>query len=387
MSTKDHIQHLAEAIGPRGSTRRGEREAAQYVTQVLLDAGMKPEVETFRSARSAYHPYVLFSGLYLVSELCYLYGGRWGAVVAITLSLLGLLSILLELSFRSNPFRWLIPKGGSQNVWVTIEPQGKVRQKVVLLGHLDSHRTPLIFSSKRWLKFFGYLVPLGLGSSILLILLFGVSLINEDWIWQVISIPFASLYLIIFILMVQADLTPYSPGANDNASGVALVLDIAVKLNKTPLVHTEVWGVLTGCEEVACYGADTFLKSHLDDLDEAIWLTVDSVGTRHGDPTYTVSETFLLTTQSDPALVERAQQIAQDHAELKVKPHSFRGAYSEGAIGGKYNLRVLSFGSTSRDGRVPEWHRMTDVVEEIDMDVVERCERFTWEILKSIDGM
>jgi len=187
--------------------------------------------------------------------------------------------------------------------------------------------------------------------------------------------------------MVQADLTPYSPGANDNASGAALVLDIAVKLNKTPLVHTEVWRVLTGCEEVACYGADAFLKSHQDDLDEAIWLTVDSVGTRHGDPTYTVSETFLLTTQSDPALVERAQQIAQDHAELKVKPHSFRGAYSEGAIGGKYNLRVLSFGSTSRDGRVPEWHRMTDVVEEIDMDVVERCERFTWEILKSIDGM
>jgi hypothetical protein len=49
-------------------------------------------------------------------------------------------------------------------------------------------------------------------------------------------------------------------------------------------------------------------------------------------------------------------------------------------------MQVLSFGSTSRDGRVPEWHRMTDVVTEIDMDVVERCERFIWEILISIDG-
>ncbi len=386
MSTIDHIQHLSETIGPRGSTRRGEREAARYASQVLRTADLKPEVEAFRSARSAYHPYVLFSGVYLVSELCFLIGGGRGAVAAILLSLLGLLSILLELSFRSNPFRWLIPKGDSQNVCVKIEPQGQVRQKVVLLGHLDSHRTPLVFSSKSWLKFFGVLVPLGLGSSILLILLFGISLISEHWIWQAASVPLASLFLVIFILMVQADLTPYSPGANDNASGAALVLDIAVRLYKNPLAHTEVWGVLTGCEEVACYGTDAFVKSHRDDLDEAIWLTVDSVGTRGGDPTYTVSETFLLTTQSDPELVDIAQKIAQDHTELKVKPHSFRGAYSEGAIGGKYNFRVLSFGSISRDGRVPEWHRMSDVIEEIDVDVAARCERFIWEILKSIDG-
>ncbi|MCK4898443.1 MAG: hypothetical protein KAS38_06690, partial [Anaerolineales bacterium] len=61
------------------------------------------------------------------------------------------------------------------------------------------------------------------------------------------------------------------------------------------------------------------------------------------------------------------------------------GAYSEGAIGGKYNFRVLSFGSSRRDGSQPEWHRLTDVVDKVDAGVVERCEMFIWEVLRSID--
>lgn len=384
MGTKDHIKYLAETIGPRGSTHGSEKRAAQYAANVLEQAGMQPQIEPFRSARSAYLPYLLFSGLFLVSELCFLFGGRWGLVVAILLSILGLLSILLELTFRPNPFRWLLPKGESQNVWVKIEPQGQAHQKVVLLGHLDSHRTPLIFSSPGWLKFFGTLVPIGLGSSILLILLFGISLLSDDWIWQVVSIPFVLLYLIIFILMIQADLTPFSPGANDNASGAALVLNFAVKLKEKPLEQTEVWSVLTGCEEVGCYGADAFVKAHREDLVGVIWLTVDSVGTRYGNPTYTVSETFLLTTHSDADMVKTARKIAKNHPGLNVKPHTL-SAYSEGAIGGKYNFRVLSFGSIGRGGSQPDWHRMTDVVDNVDADVVEGCEMFIWEVLRSID--
>lgn len=385
MSTKDHIQYLADKIGPRGSTRRGERRAAQYAFHVLTSAGMQPKVDTFHSARSAYHPYLLFSALFVMSELCFLVGGIYGAIIAILLSVLSLVSIILELVFRPNPIRWLIPKGESQNVWVKIESQGIARQKVVLLGHLDSHRTPLIFSSPGWLKFFGILVPLGILSSVILVLIFGASLIIDHWIWQVISLPLVSMHLVIFILMIQADLTPYSPGANDNASGAALVLNVALKLNEKPLAHTEVWSVLTGCEEVGCYGADACVEAHREDLGNAIWLTVDSVGTLGGDPTYTVSETFLLTTRSDPQLVKMAQDISQDHPEFNVKSHSIRGIYSEGAIGGKYALRVLSIGSSGSDGRQPEWHRMTDVIEKVDMDVVKRCEMFVWEILIAID--
>jgi hypothetical protein len=34
---------------------------------------------------------------------------------------------------------------------------------------------------------------------------------------------------------------------------------------------------------------------------------------------------------------------------------------------------------------LPEWHRPTDVVDNVDPDTVERTEKFVWKLLKEID--
>lgn len=47
-----------------------------------------------------------------------------------------------------------------------------------------------------------------------------------------------------------ADATPFSPGANDNASGVAVVLELARRLARDRLRQTEVWLAFTDGEEV-----------------------------------------------------------------------------------------------------------------------------------------
>jgi len=44
----------------------------------------------------------------------------------------------------------MISRGPSQNVVATIPPAGEHRQDLVLIGHLDTQRTPLAFSSQRW---------------------------------------------------------------------------------------------------------------------------------------------------------------------------------------------------------------------------------------------
>jgi len=62
-----------------------------------------------------------------------------------------------------------------------------------------------------------------------------------------------------------------------------------------------------------------------------------------------------------------------------------RGAYTEGSIGAKYGFRVLSLGSNRRDGVLPEWHRPTDIVANVDPDVVARTEKLVWELLQEMD--
>ncbi len=385
MTAMDHIRHLAVNIGPRGSTTSKEAEGASYAAQALQNIGLQPVTETFVSARSAWYPYVLFSGLLLISELFFLFCGRWGAITALVLSLIGFVSVLVELTFRPNPLRWILPKAKSQNIWARLPSRDQSRQHVVLLGHLDTHRTPLVFSSDRWVRFFGRLVPLGLVSCVLVIALFSIGIASTMLLWKILSLPLTLVGLVLFVLTLQAGFSPYTAGANDNATGAGVVLSLAERLKKEPLANTTVWALLSGCEEVACYGADAFAKSHRDELGTPAWISLDSVGGMGAGPAYLKRETFLLTTKSDPDLLSLADDIAARHPELGAYSHIFKGAYTEGVIGAKYGFRVLTLVGHRRDGVLPEWHRPTDVFENVDPDTVKRTEDFVWTLLKEID--
>ena len=63
-------------------------------------------------------------------------------------------------------------------------------------------------------------------------------------------------------MCIQADRTPFTAGANDNASAVGLVLTLAETLRTAPLQHTRVWLACTGCEEAQHYGAIDFFRRH-----------------------------------------------------------------------------------------------------------------------------
>jgi hypothetical protein len=385
MSVIDHIQHLSVRIGPRGSTTREETQAAQYAANTLLAAGLNPTIEPFGSARSAWYPYVLFCALALAGELLFWFAGGWGAAGALVLTVIALVSVLLELAFRPNPLRWLLPAGLSQNTWVRVLPSDEVRERVVLLGHLDSHRTPMVFSTERWLKIFGLLVPGALVCSLILALIFGIGTVAPTLTLKWISLPFALVLLAVLGVTLQADLTPYTAGANDNASGAAVVLDLAMRLKAQPLAHTAVWAVLSGCEEVGCYGAEAFARGHKWELGRPVWITVDTVGGLGAGCAYLTQEAFLLTSKSDPELLELAERVATRHPEFDAYAHRFKGAYTEGAIGAKHGFRVLTLVGHRRDGVLPEWHRPTDVMENVDPETVQRTELFLWELLQELD--
>lgn len=384
MTAMNHIRYLAETIGPRGSTTPQEARAAQYAADVLRSLGREPTVEPFTSAKSAWYPYVLFSALMLVAAALFWVAGAAGASVALILALFAIGSVLLELAFRPNPFRAMLPKGRSQNVWARIPPTGDAKNRVVLLGHLDTHRTPLVFSTDGWLRFFKTLIPLGLASSVALATLFAIGIGSHAIIWRAAALPPAWILAAILALTVQADRTPFTAGANDNATAAGIVLRVAERLKSEPLTHTEVWAVLSGCEEVGCYGADAFARAHKTELGRAVWIALDGVGSR-GRPVFITRETFLLPAPSDPDLVALAGRVAAAHPDLGAEADTFSGAYTEGAIGVMHGFRVLTLTSAPRGGVLTEWHRPTDTVQNLDPDVLARSEQFLWAILREVD--
>jgi hypothetical protein len=381
----EHVHYLSETIGPRGSTRPGEIEAAAYAFRILRRAGLGPQTQGFPSARSMYYPFVLFAGIVLTGTLAFWGGGRWGAAAAAVLTLAALVSVLQELAFRPNLLRWILPKGQGTNVWTRIEPEQEAEENVVLIGHLDTHRTPLLFSEK-WVGLLDRMVPVAIAATLLLVGLYIAQIFLGLPFLNLAAIPMAALILGLFLLMLQADFTPFTAGANDNATGAGVVLDLAGELKTRPLAKTRVWILLSGCEEVGCYGAEAFARTFKQELGRPVWLSIDSVGGVGAGVAYLTSETFLLTTHSNPELLKLADDIARRNPPLNAYAHAFRGAYTEGAIGGKYGFRVLSFVSYRRDGILPEWHRKTDTVENIDPRVAENTARFLQMLLQRIDG-
>lgn len=386
MTAMEHITVLAREIGPRGSTTAEEAKAAEYAARVLADSGLHPETESFTSARYAWQPFALFSGLMLATLALFLANGTIAGITALILGAASVASVLLELSFLPNPLRWLLPRAQSQNVATRIPAQAGARRSVVLVGHLDTHRTPIAFSSDTWLRFFRALIPFGLVASIVLLAMFAAGIAIDIGPWRWFALIPGLLLAAVFGVSLQADQTPFTHGANDNASGVGVVLSLAEGLAAQTLRETDVWVVLSGCEEVGCYGAEAFVRRHEEELSGAVWLTLDTVGGQDTSLCYLTRETFLLTTHSDPELLKIADAIATERPDLKARRHRFRGAYTEGAIGGRHGLRVLTFLAARPGGGVPEWHRTTDLLEHLDASAIDRCEAFVRELLQRIDA-
>ncbi len=380
MTAMEHVRYLAKTIGPRGSTTKNEELAARYAEEALRREGLAPMVEPFTSARSAWYPSALFTGLVLLGELLFLFAGHWGAAAGLALVALALVSILLELSFCPNPLQWVLPKGRSQNVWARLEPRAGAARQVVLVAHMDSHRTPLVFSSLGWVRLFRALVPAGMASAVGLIVLTALGLVLPAALWQLLSLPLALVVVGLLALTLQADLTPYTEGANDNASGVGVVLSLAARLHAEPLAHTTVWALLSGAEEVGDYGAKAFIRRHRAELGDAAWIVVDNVGGRGVGTAYLTQETFLATVRSDAGLLELVRRVAGRRADLDVYPSTMAGAYTDGAVGGEHGLPVLTLVGHRRDGVLPDWHQVSDVLENVDPATVERYDGMTFNV-------
>ncbi len=389
----EHIRYLVETIGPRGSTTQKEREAAEYVRNSLKEVGIKPKVETFLSARSAWWPSSLGLGIALIASLLSWLGGRV-LIVSIAISIIALFSLLLEISFIPNPLRWMLPKGKSQNVWAVIPPQGKVKRRIVLNAHMDSHRSPLVFSTAGWVKLFQTLIPVGLACIVLNLLIFSISLFFELPLLKILSSIPAIIMFFVFLLTLQADFTPYSTGANDDASGVSVVLNLASILKGNPLKNSEIILLFSGCEEVGSYGAVDFIKRHKNDLKkspdgkdvEVYWITYDAVGGKGAKLTYLKTHTFFTTAKVDPELKKIVDTISLHKPDIAARAYSPRGAYTDGHIAYKAGFKIITFLNLKEDGTLPYWHQTSDTLEHLDTELMDKTEQLSLELLKTLDG-
>jgi hypothetical protein len=380
-----HVKALAVDIGPRGSTTEKEKEASDYCQQVFRNLNLAPQLETFNSAKSMYHPHLLSCSFMFFAFVLYPIYGRTTAALAALISLITFASQIFELSIRDNLLRRLVPKGDSQNVYAVLPPKQEHKQDLVLIGHVDSHRTPLIFRSLTWVKAFTIfsIIAIVLSAAQVLLYIIG-SFTSWSWIWPV-TILTAIGAVIMAALFIQADRTPFSAGANDNATAAGLILTLAQHFQNEPLQNTQVWLVCTGCEEVLLYGAIDFFRRHTSELKNPVAVVFEMLGC--AGPAWLTSEGIIIPFTSDRSLVQLAEEVAQANPHLGVYPSRIYGGVTEMAAAARAGVPAITLDGLSPEGYAPYWHQVEDTYDKMDPEVMARAYEFTWEYIKAIDSM
>jgi hypothetical protein len=367
-----HVRALCEDIGPRGSTREGERLAAEYGRGAFARAGLTPRWEELTSARSVFRLHLAAGILYLACFAAYPLAGRVSAGVAALVCLATVVSQLQSLGMRANLLQLAMPKGRSQNVLAVIPPGAEHRRDIVLVGHLDTQRTPLVFRSAAWVKAYGLFTVIAMASFIgeSLALSAGACL-GLPWAWPA-AAPGACCAALLAALCLEADATPFTAGANDNATGAGMVIHLAERIAAEPFPHTRVWAVLTGCEEVGQYGMADFLRRHRAEMRDPRAVVFEMLG--GGDPGWLIREGVFVPFWSDPGLRRTAQRLSDDHPAWRAWGGSILGGNTELATAARAGVPGITLGAMKRNGEVPRWHQRGDTFDRLDLGCLERAE-------------
>ncbi len=386
--TLAHVRHLSETIGDRGSCTPQVKRASEYVVDRLNLLGVRSILtQPFKAIPGTYYPYALSFGSALIgSMLALAFGNRYAFILAAFLNALGFFGMLAETEFTSSWVRWLLPKATTQNVMGVVSPTGAVHRRVVLNAHLDTHRTPIFYSSRKWHTLFSTLVGLTLLSMALGAVALGTSALF-DWRWmRWLSLILAIVQIFALALCLHAEFTPFTPGANDNASGVGVILGLAERLIASPLNHTEVHLVFTDCEEAGAYGIQAYLDAHANELGEdTVYIVLDEVG--NGTIKFLTEDGLVIKHKTHPYALELAHAASSACPEIRV----FKGsgvAYTDALPVTKLGLIALTLCTLPPRGSGNEshWHQMSDTFEHIEPKDLTNTHDLTWQILKLVDA-
>lgn len=383
----EHVKALCEEIGPRGPTTDEETRAATYAAAKLEEAGAKQvSIETFRSVPSLWWALEIASALALASTWIYYFseGEHWG--LSVFLLLAALYAMVAELSFWKVSLSNLLPKRISQNVYGKVPPRGESENKLVVIGHLDTNRTPVLFHRRVVSYLPGILMLM-----FLCVVLKAIAYFLGSGVENHMPVFLASLVLdvpifAILLAMLHGDLfSPFTEGANDNATGAAIVLSLADCFAREPLERTEYWPLCTGCEEATLTGIKDFLNRHGDELKDAWFVDLECLGI--GELRFITYEGMLKKYYSNPGLVRAATDAARNMGDSRISGMPLKSGYTETAIvagRGFQGITIMAFPEGSME--MPHWHQTSDRIENINPENLDRAMQYVVALARELDS-
>ena len=369
------------AFPHRVSCSANERRAADYLVTTMRALGLEPSVETFPSQARMTWELVVIVGAVAVGIVL----SRWWPVVGLVLATVAVVLFYGYFSLRFKPLARLFSWARSQNVVARIE-NPRAKWQVVLSAHYDTARSGLMWHPTRVRGFRANFLA-GVAVLIIVELLLVLGALGTRVVLDVLLLA-GLLYVLAYVLiLLHAGLVaPLVQGAADNATGVAVLLDLAAALKQQPLRNCQVWMVATGSEETGALGMRAFVRRHARELptERTCFLILDSLGS--GNLHYCVGEGMLDLCRFRGPLVHLAQEVTTRERFREVTPSVYRLAYTDAIVPARRGYPTLLVLATDAAGQLPHWHWPTDTLENVDFGVPELASAFAMELLRRLDA-
>jgi hypothetical protein len=357
------VEHLASF--DRRSASEGERRAAEWIRERLEAEGVPARIEEEPAVGSLALPLGLLSAAGVLAAV----GGRrmrW-------LGLLATAAIADDVSGGPQLFRRLLPHRTTYNV-VGEAGDPDAEETLVFVAHHDAAQGGLIYRPELQRaiadRFPGWYARQTTSPQMLRLVAAGPALAAGGWgpirpLGALISAGSALAFLDIGLHGVV-------PGANDNLTAVAVVLELARLLREEPVRGVRVLLVSTGSEESSMEGMRGWVRRHRAALDRARIVVLETLGSP--ELILLEGEGMLWMTDYDRELRDFLDASARD-AGVSLRRGLRLGFASDALSALRAGLRTATLASCDEYKMPSHYHSPRDVPENVVWETVAAAAR------------
>jgi len=380
---RDLVETLCSIHRPTASL--GERRAAEWLLAKLREVGARGEIELERVHGTFWWPLGLAAVGGIAAGLAVLRGRRaLGGAVAAAVGA----AAFDDLPPGERRFRRLLPQRTATTVVTETGPPDAERT-VVLVAHHDAAHAglvyhpaipDLVFGRAPWLIQRVDTSP-ALFAPVIAIpaLIAGGAATGKRWLVK------AGTALAVASAAALAEIGSREtvPGANDNATGVAVLVAIARALAERPTESVRVMLVSTS-EESLCEGMQAFARRHFAELppESTFFLSIDTVGSPH---LLALRGEGMIRMREYPARSLAALDELADELGITLFPNLRLRNATDGIFPLAAGYECASLCSCTELKQPANYHWPTDTPENVDYRTVADAVRLTDALVRRLD--
>ncbi len=364
----------------RASASINEHKAAEHIYQIMRNIGLITKIDEFKSQQRMTWELITIMAFFIAAVGLYFFF----PLLSLFAGLIGLILFWGYFTTRFKPLASLFRHSTSQNVVGRLN-NPNAPFKVIFTAHHDTARSGPLWNPKTVANFrFNFLI--GFYVLVLLQILIILKLFSIDVLFTKLMMTLIGIYVLgnIAVLLIAGLKGELVQGASDNASGVAVMLDVAARLKNLSFPEIEFWFISTGSEEVGAVGMQDFMKTYADEItrNNSYFINFDNLG--KGTPHYFLGEGMLNFYKFSTELIAAAEKASKRKEFQAITPAKYRLAYTDAIIPASKGYPAMLLLALDERGLIPNWHWPTDTLENVDMSVPQLTSNVTLELVANL---